>query len=130
VSTTDPSSTARYSESITETTNTFRFSAQLARRLGPLSGRFGIMESTGGVGLDWHLFHDRLELTQDLFGFDEHPTARWRVGLAWELLDTLWLFGGGDDLLSSERRDYLLGLRLRFDDADLKPILPFLPSTR
>jgi phospholipid/cholesterol/gamma-HCH transport system substrate-binding protein len=37
----------------------------------------------------------------------------------------VWLLGGVDDVLSNDRRDYFLGLQLRFDDRDLKNILPF-----
>ncbi|HEY5375511.1 MAG TPA: hypothetical protein VIK01_17650 [Polyangiaceae bacterium] len=34
------------------TENSLRFSLQLAQSFGPFTGRFGIKESTGGVGLD------------------------------------------------------------------------------
>jgi phospholipid/cholesterol/gamma-HCH transport system substrate-binding protein len=33
-----------------------------------------------------------------------------------------------DDMLSSSRRDYFVGLQLRFNDEDLKSILPFAPK--
>jgi len=35
------------------------------------------------------------------------------------------VLGGVDDLLNSDRRDYFVGLMLRFTDNDLKSILPF-----
>jgi phospholipid/cholesterol/gamma-HCH transport system substrate-binding protein len=110
------------------TTNVFRFSFQFAKRLGPLTGRFGIKESTGGLGLDLHLLDDRFELQQDLFGFGEEFNPRWRVALAYEFIRKLWLLGGVDDILNGDRRDYFIGLSLRFNDRDLKTILPFAPS--
>jgi phospholipid/cholesterol/gamma-HCH transport system substrate-binding protein len=128
VDTTNPNQPPHYREIRTTTSNAFRFSFQFARRLGPLTGRFGIKESTGGVGVDLHLLQDRFELRQDLFGFGEQLQPRWRVALSYEFIRRLWLITGVDDIFSKERRDYFLGLQLRFIDEDLKSILPFTPK--
>jgi len=125
VDTTNPNYPPHYRETITSTTNSFRFSFQFAKRIGWFTGRFGIKESTGGIGLDMHLLNDRFELRQDLFGFGEELSPRWRISLGYEFLHKLWLLGGVDDLLNSDRRDYFVGLQLRFTDNDLKSILPF-----
>jgi phospholipid/cholesterol/gamma-HCH transport system substrate-binding protein len=119
---------ATYFERRTVTTNSFRFSLMFAQRLGPFVGRFGIKESTGGVGLDTLLFDDRFEIVQDLFGFGETVTPRWRVSLGYEFVTRLWMLAGADDILSPFRRDYFIGLQLRFNDEDLKTILPFAPG--
>jgi phospholipid/cholesterol/gamma-HCH transport system substrate-binding protein len=128
VQTTNPNEPAQYREIRNVTTNTFRFSLQFAQRFGPLVGRFGIKESTGGAGLDLILLDDRFELQQDLFGFGEVIRPRWRVTLSYAFVKRLWLLGGADDILSGDRRDYYVGLMLRFNDEDLKSILPFAPS--
>jgi phospholipid/cholesterol/gamma-HCH transport system substrate-binding protein len=128
VDTTNPNDPPHYREVRTVTTNSFRFSLQFAQRFGPFTGRFGIKESTGGVGLDLHLLDDRFELVQDLFGFGEVVLPRWRMALGYEFIPRLWLLGGVDDILSNDRRDYFVGLQLRFNDEDLKTILPFAPS--
>jgi phospholipid/cholesterol/gamma-HCH transport system substrate-binding protein len=112
----------------TITTNSLRFSLQFAQSFGPFTGRFGIKESTGGVGLDLLLFQDRFELRQDLFGFGEIVLPRWRVSLGYEFVNRLWLIGGVDDILSPTRRDYFVGAQLKFNDEDLKTILPFAPG--
>jgi phospholipid/cholesterol/gamma-HCH transport system substrate-binding protein len=125
VDTTNPNFPPHYREIITTTTNSFRFSFQFAKRIGYFTGRFGIKESTGGIGLDLHLLSDRFELRQDLFGFGEELSPRWRVALAYEFIRKLWLLGGVDDILNGDRRDYFIGLQLRFTDQDLKTILPF-----
>lgn len=125
VTTTNPNDPPQYREVRTITTNSFRFSLQFAQRMGPFVGRFGIKESTGGVGLDTLLFDDRFELRQDLFGFGQTSLPRYRVHLGYEFLTRLWLLGGVDDILSDDRRDYFVGLQLRFDDNDLKALLPF-----
>ena len=38
------------------------------------------------------------------------------------------ILGGVDDILSGSRRDYFVGAQLRFNDEDLKHILPFAPG--
>jgi phospholipid/cholesterol/gamma-HCH transport system substrate-binding protein len=128
VDTTNPNDPPHYREIITETTNAFRFSFQFAKRMGPFTGRFGIRESTGGLGLDLHLLDDRFELRQDIFGFGEELSPRWRVAFAYEFIRKLWLLGGVDDIINGDRRDYFVGLQLRFTDQDLKTVLPFAPG--
>ena len=86
-----------------------------AKRMGPFTGRFGI-KSDRRLGLDVHLLDDRFELQQDLFGFGEELCAALAVAFAYEFIRKLWLLGGVDDLLNGDRRDYFVGLQLRFND--------------
>jgi phospholipid/cholesterol/gamma-HCH transport system substrate-binding protein len=128
VDTTNTNDPPHYREVITTTENSLRFSLQFAQVFGPFTGRFGIKESTGGLGLDTLLFDNRFEIRQDLFGFGEVVLPRWRISLGYEFVNRAWLLGGVDDMLSSSRRDYFVGLQLRFNDEDLKSILPFAPK--
>lgn len=128
VNTDNPNQPPQYRELRTITTNALRFSLQFAQSFGPFTGRFGIKESTGGVGLDVLLFEDRFELRQDLFGFGEVVLPRWRLSLGYEFVNRLWLLGGVDDVFSDTRRDYFVGMQLKFNDEDLKTILPFAPT--
>jgi phospholipid/cholesterol/gamma-HCH transport system substrate-binding protein len=128
VSTTNPNEPNQYQEVRSVTSNALRFSLQFAQRFGPFIGRFGLKESTGGVGLDVLLLDDAFELRQDLFGFGEVVRPRWRVSLGYAFLNRLWLLGGVDDIMSLDRREYFVGMQLRFDDEDLKSVLPFAPS--
>lgn len=123
--TTNPASAAHYRTITTTTTDSFRFSLQFAKRMGAFTGRFGIKESTGGVGLDIHLLEDRFEVVNDLFGFSEEVQPRYRVYISYEFLKNLWIYGGIDYVFDPNLRDYFLGLQLRFNDQDLKTILPF-----
>jgi phospholipid/cholesterol/gamma-HCH transport system substrate-binding protein len=123
--TTNPNEPAHYRTINTTTTDSFRFSLEFAKRMGPFTGRFGIIESTGGVGLDIHLLQDRFEIVNDLFGFSEEVQPRYRVYISYEFLTHLWINGGVDYLFDATNRDYFLGLSLRFNDEDLKTILPF-----
>ena len=76
LSTSSPNDPPHYREIRTTTTNSFRFSFQFAKRLGMFTGRFGIKESTGGIGIDMHLLDDRLEMQNDFFGFGEQIVPR------------------------------------------------------
>ena len=125
VDTTNTTQPAHYRTITTTTTDSFRWSLQFAKRLGPFTGRFGIKESTGGVGLDISLLNDRFEIVNDLFGFSVQPEPRYRAYVAYEFLKRLWLIGGVDQIFLPASRDYFLGLQLRFTDEDLKTILPF-----
>ena len=84
--TTNPTQPAHYRTITTTTTDSFRFSLQFAKRMGPFTGRFGIKESTGGIGLDIHLLQDRFEIVNDLFGFSEEVQPRYRVYISYEFL--------------------------------------------
>jgi phospholipid/cholesterol/gamma-HCH transport system substrate-binding protein len=129
VDTTDPTRPPHYRDVRTTTSNAFRFSIMFAKRIGPFTGRFGILESTGGIGVDTHLLRNRFEIRQDLFGFGETLQPRWRIGLGYEFLNHLWMLAGVDEVLNGDRRDFFIGLQLRFNDHDLKSMLPFAPRT-
>jgi phospholipid/cholesterol/gamma-HCH transport system substrate-binding protein len=125
VDTTNPTQPAHYRTITTTLTNSFLFSLQYARRLGPFTGRFGIKESTGGIGLDIHLLQDRFEIVNDLFGFSVESQPRFRFYVTYEFIKHFWLLGGVDRVFVPSQRDYFLGLQLRFTDEDLKTLLPF-----
>jgi len=129
VDTTNTNDPPHYREVRTVTANSLRFSLQFAQTFGIFTGRFGIKESTGGVGLDTLLLDNRFEIRQDLFGFGEVVLPRWRLSLGYQFVNRIWLMGGVDDILSGSRRDYFVGAQLRFNDEDLKSILPFAPKS-
>jgi phospholipid/cholesterol/gamma-HCH transport system substrate-binding protein len=117
-----------YEQTITETRDEFRFTIQAAKRVHFATFRFGILESTGGLGLDFHFLDDHLQVNNDVFAIGEQRYARARVALAYEILQRLWVVGGVDDLMN-DSRDFYLGGQLHFNDEDLKSILPFVPAT-
>lgn len=114
-----------YTQTRVTTRDSFRFSLLFAKRVYFATFRFGLIESTGGLGIDLHLLDDRFELTSDLFAFGEQSLPRMRARLAMEVVSRLWLHGGVDDVLN-DSRDFFLGAFLRFNDEDLKSILPFV----
>src|SRR5262249_33604955 len=94
-------------------TDKFRFSFMLAKRLFLLgggvevTGRFGIKESTGGVGVDVALpftapgsWFRTLEVKTDIFDFRTNVWPRLKVLAALEFYKHIWVVGGVDDILN------------------------------
>ena len=118
-----------------------KFSAYIAKRYGPISGRFGILENTGGFGVKMHLLNDSLIVSADAFEFanplKQHP--RIKVYADYRFLDHLFITAGADDLVNGREfdtehptrivngRDYFFGAGFYFTDDDVKLLLGALP---
>jgi phospholipid/cholesterol/gamma-HCH transport system substrate-binding protein len=116
---------------------TFKVSFQFAKRLfiDPkwfiLTLRYGIKESTGGIGADIDLFRERWTFKIDLFDFRSNVWPRLRVFTTLRFYRNLYLLGGVDDIINntppggegSVGRDYYFGGQLMFNDEDLKALL-------
>ena len=123
-----------------------RFTFQFAKRFSWLTLRYGLKESTGGVGADADLvwFRRELRLSADVFdaSFDQYP--RVKLTAAYEVFHHIYVLGGVDELLNapaslsiiegtskvpvqfdtfSYGRDYFFGGMLRFNDEDLSALL-------
>nr|MBA2540068.1 hypothetical protein [Deltaproteobacteria bacterium] len=125
-----------------------RFTFQFAKRFGWATLRYGIKESTGGIGIDanktW-LSH-RFGLSLDLFDatFDQLP--RVKLTAAIELFRNIYIVGGIDEIFNNPDtltivkgtdpsgvpiqfdtfqfgRDYFAGAMLKFSDEDLAALL-------
>ena len=121
-----------------------KFSAYLAKRYGFISGRFGILENTGGFGVKFHLFNDALTLSADAFEFanplKDHP--RLKIYADYRFLDHLLITAGADDVVNRpiqddvdktriiSGRDFFIGAGFFFNDDDIKLLLSALPISR
>ena len=130
----------------TEIRDAIRFTFQFAKRFSWLTLRYGLKESTGGVGADADLqwFDRDLRLTADIFdaSFDQYP--RVKLTAAYEVFRHVYILGGVDELLNTPTqlsivkgtsqvpiqfdtftygRDYFFGGMLRFNDEDLSALL-------
>jgi phospholipid/cholesterol/gamma-HCH transport system substrate-binding protein len=124
------------------------FTFQFAKRLDWLTLRYGIKESTGGVGADIDLplpwWGQDLKFSVDGFDatFDKYP--RIKLTAAYQVFKSLYILGGVDELLNRPQtldivagtssvptqfdtfrfgRDYFLGGMLKFNDEDLSALL-------
>lgn len=111
------------------------YNLQLARVWGPLTVRAGVLENTGGVGLDLRPL-DQIELSAEAFDFGADGGVYLRgYGTLYPFYDPEsnnplnWLFlaGGVDDAMDVYQRDYFVGAGVRFSDRDLRGLIGFVP---
>ncbi len=128
----DPSKPLLTREETVQVTDAFRFTFQFAKRISLATFRFGIKESTGGIGVDLHFIRDRIRVETDLFDFAANAWPRFKVTAGWEFFRRLYIVGGIDDAFNNRPqdgsgggRDYFVGMQLRFNDEDLKSLLLF-----
>ncbi len=125
-----------------------RFTFQFAKRFGWATLRYGIKESTGGIGFDANTswLNRNLGISLDLFDatFDKYP--RIKITAAMELFRHVYILGGVDELINKPDdltivkgtdpsgipvqfdtfhfgRDYFAGAMLKFNDEDLAALL-------
>jgi phospholipid/cholesterol/gamma-HCH transport system substrate-binding protein len=131
----------------TITSDSIKISAEFAKRYSFATLRFGIIESTGGLGLDltaplkffyyskW--IEDALVLKIDAFNFSVTSLTypRLRAALRFTPYEHVFVTVGMDDILNTPTRDVLtnrllsgrdffLGAGIYFTDSDLKSLLP------
>jgi phospholipid/cholesterol/gamma-HCH transport system substrate-binding protein len=122
-STTDSTKNPVIREQQTITEDRFRFSLQYAKRFYFVTGRIGIIENTGGVGFDVHLLDDDLELSGDIFAFDENVNPRVKLWGLYTFFTHLYVAAGIDDVWNDEETDFFIGAGISFNDDDLKALL-------
>lgn len=115
--------------------NTFAIDAELARSFGILTIRGGLIESTGGLGLDLQPLK-WVGISGDLFNFrsGEPPNLRGTVTLypffdpdADKPWNWIYIKGGINDSLA-ENRDFFIGGGVRFADREVKGLVGLFPA--
>lgn len=117
------------------TTDDLKFNIQLARTWGPVTIRGGVIESTGGVGVDLRPI-DQLAMSAEAFDFGADNGVYLRgTGTIYPFYDPesanplRWIYvsGGIDDAMGVYERDFFVGAGLRFTDQDLRGLVGFIP---
>jgi phospholipid/cholesterol/gamma-HCH transport system substrate-binding protein len=135
----------------TTTTQSYKISAEFAKRYSFLTLRFGLIESTGGLGVDLNLplkyfwyprwLEDALVLKVDAFNFSLEGLRfpRLRATLRFTPFEHVYVNAGVDDVLNAPNhdtltnrlisgRDFFFGGGIYFNDSDLTAILPVIPK--
>ncbi len=112
-------------ENIRETDiDTYRFNFQLGRKVNDWTFRAGIIESSGGLGIDydWNYVNTRLYL--EIFDYRDDIGPNVRFGSQIHMWNVFYLKIAGEDLVSKTNTQSLsLGAGLRFTDEDIKGLL-------
>jgi phospholipid/cholesterol/gamma-HCH transport system substrate-binding protein len=127
ITTTEPGGTVKTkSESFSDD---LTFTAMVAKRFSALTIRGGVMESTGGVGLDYNLMRDRLTIGVDAFDFSRDDSPHLKVFGNYDIVKNFFITGGVDDILNDEGdfRTFFFGFGVKFEDEDLKTLLGTIP---
>lgn len=112
----------------TKTTEKIKISAQIAKRLDNFVVRGGVIESTGGAGIDYYMFRDRLKLSLEAFDFSRDDGAHLKAGGTLYFNKFFFLTAGYDDFTSDVGlRSAYVGLGFQFRDEDLKFLLSSAP---
>jgi phospholipid/cholesterol/gamma-HCH transport system substrate-binding protein len=129
---TESSLTGMNSDTTITVSDKLLFSFMVGKTWGPFTARFGIKESTAGIGADLAALDDHLSLSIDVFDAltNKYPRVKSTIGLApWG--HGFYLIAGGTDMLNPQRArpglpegfDLFAGAQLIFNDLDLKTIL-------
>jgi phospholipid/cholesterol/gamma-HCH transport system substrate-binding protein len=117
-----------------------KFSAFVAKRFWDLTLRGGLVENSGGVGADYHLWKDRIRLSVDAWDFgrrEDFPTngLKWnsgrnddkrktipriKAGATWNINENIFIAAGGNDLANERRITPFVSAGIIFTDEDLK----------
>jgi phospholipid/cholesterol/gamma-HCH transport system substrate-binding protein len=100
-------------------------SAQYGKRFDNTLLRFGAIESTGGVGVDYFMNHDKLKFSGEVFDWNALNDVRGtnphlKAQVRYQMLKHLELYGGWDNFLNPQSQNLFMGLGLRFIDNDIK----------
>ncbi|MBI5643480.1 MAG: MCE family protein [Deltaproteobacteria bacterium] len=113
----------------TVTSDAIKISAQIAKRFKNVTVRGGIIESTGGAGVDYHLYKDRLKLSLEAFDFDKKSTAHLKATSTLFLSKFFFLTAGYDDFISKVGlKSAYVGVGFQFEDEDIKYLLTSAPN--
>jgi phospholipid/cholesterol/gamma-HCH transport system substrate-binding protein len=93
-----------------------KFTALFAKNFYDLTVKGGLIESSGGLGLDYYLYRRDLRLSVEAFDFDDLVL---RAYLRYNVFRGLYLVGGGDHM-ADDLRSAFVGVGLFITNDDLK----------
>ncbi len=117
-----------FSETNPDDESKIYINAEIGKRYDNVLLRGGIIESTGGVGIDYFTMKDKVKLTAEVYDFNsendirgESPHMNFKATYLY--LKHLQFIAGIDNILNTDARTFFLGLGIKFKDNDLKPLL-------
>ena len=130
--TTPPGSTVTTQEDSFD--DKLKLTALIAKRFYGLTVKGGVMESTGGVGLEYEVIKNRLTVGADLFDFSRNVNGKelephLKVYGNYDIVKNFFVTGGVDDVLVGEEdfRSVFVGFGIKFADEDIKTVIGAVP---
>jgi phospholipid/cholesterol/gamma-HCH transport system substrate-binding protein len=99
--------------------NKLKLTALFAKNFWDLTIKGGLIENSGGVGLDYHLLNRRLRFSVEFFDFEE---AQLRAFARYNFFKGAYVVAGGDNLLGNDDEDAsaFIGAGIFITNDDLK----------
>jgi len=102
--------------------------AELGKRYNNILFRGGLIESTGGLGVDYFIDNDKIRFRSEIYDFNAVNDIRgdkphMRLEAKYKTLKHLNFYAGLDNLLNKDSRNIYIGLGIGFKDDDLKTLL-------
>jgi len=106
----------------------FYFSAQYGKRYDDLLFRAGLIESTGGLGIDYFTMKDNLKFSFEGYDFNAENDLRddnihLKLGVRYRFLKHLELYAGWDNFLNINADNVYLGFGASFTEESMKYLL-------
>lgn len=102
----------------------FKFNFQIGRRIQRFGLRAGLIESTGGVGLDYFLPDWGIRTGVEVFDYQKDAGPNLRLMTEVKLWNVLFARVAGEDLVSKDgSQSATFSLGLRFSDQDLAALI-------
>ena len=103
-------------------------SAQYGKDIGNIRLRTGIIQSTGGIGVDYFAFNKRLKLSLEAYDFNAHNDVRGdkthlTTQLEYLMKKHIQIYTGYDNILNKDSRTIYFGVGVKFEDNDLKYLI-------
>lgn len=104
--------------------NGYRFSAQIAKKWQDFTIRGGLIESSGGVGLDYNKGLFGLQFSAFDFKSEDGQKPHLKAMATAQITKTMYVLGGFDDFINpNQDLAWFVGAGLTFTDDDLKSLL-------
>ena len=105
----------------------FKFNLQIGRRIQRLGIRAGLIESTGGVGVDYFFPDWGIRTGLEVFDYQQDAGPNARILAEVKLWNVLFARVSGEDLISKKgNSSSTISLGLRFNDQDLAAMIGLL----
>jgi phospholipid/cholesterol/gamma-HCH transport system substrate-binding protein len=109
-------------------------SGQYGKRFGDILMRGGVIESTGGLGVDVFADNSRFKASMEVFDFNAVNDVRGdmphaKVMMQYRFLKHLEVYTGWDNFMNSESQNVFFGVGIKFIDNNLKYLLGPAAST-
>lgn len=106
--------------------DTYRFDMQLGRKFQDFSIRGGLIESSGGVGLDYLFQPLGTAFSMEAFDYSENNGMNFRIRSETQLWNVFFGRMSYENRFSSSYKNFTISAGLRFTDEDLKGLIGFL----